>query len=377
MHSISKPVATEVVDPESAQTAVRNARMIGPKDDLHDLLSQWSGSSVLGLDTEFVRERTFFPRPGLVQVSDGQSVWLLDPVDREDFSGMAKVLDNQHLTKILHSVGEDLEVFRLLTGTLPTPLFDTQIAAAMLGFPLQCRYETLVEECFEVALPGGQARSNWCKRPLAPTLLEYAAQDVIWLPRLQSHLGEALAKRDRLHWLEEDCNRLIRDADEPFAPLNRIKGASRLDDRRLARLKNLADWREHQAQTRDLPRGFILRDDVMIALVEAAGDGNRLQSVFTTLPHPVRRRHGEELQDILGGPEPEPLVRPPELTPLDNDQRQRLKQAQKTVRSIAEEFQIDPALIASKRELSRLVRGDRPDWLNGWRGKLLGDLASI
>ena len=377
MCPISPPIKPETVDHKPAEKAVQEALMIGPGSDLNDLTPEWSRNNVIGLDTEFVRERTFYPQPGLVQISDGISVWLVDPINREDFANIGEVLENRNIIKILHSVGEDLEIFRLLTNTLPDPLFDTQIAAAMLGFPLQCRYENLVDECFGVALPGGQARSNWCKRPLDPGLLEYAAQDVIWLPRLQEILSEALERRNRLQWLHEDCHRLIRSATEHTAPLVRVKGAGRLDDQRLAWLKRLAEWRDQQARERDLPRGFVLRDDDMISLAEAAGNRRHLDKALATLPHPVRRRLGDQLVELLEGSAPDPLERPPELFSLSNEQRQRLKQAQKTVRSIAEEMGVDPALIASKRELTRLIRGETPDWLNGWRGELLGDLAAV
>lgn len=371
------PIKPSMAEIEAAERSVRKARLIGPDTEIHDLTAEWSKNTAIGLDTEFVRERTFYPQPGLVQICDGQSIWLLDPVGRQDLRPFGEVLDNHNVIKILHSVGEDLEIFRILTNTLPDPLFDTQIAAAMLGFPLQCRYETLVDECFGVNLAGGQARSNWCKRPLAPGLLEYAAQDVIWLPRLQQDLGEALEKASRLHWLQEDCRRLIRSATESPPPLVRVKGAGKLDDERLAWLKRLADWREQQARERDLPRGFVMRDDAMISLAEAAGNRQRLNNTLAALPHPVRRRHGDRLLELLDGSPPEPLDRPAELTSLDIEQRQKLKQVQETVRSIAADLEIDPALIASKRELTRLIRGETPDWLDGWRGELLGDLASI
>ncbi len=377
MAPISKQIKTATVSHESAEKAVRNARFITPDNDLQALASQWSEPPAIGLDTEFVRERTFYPRPGLVQISNGQSIWLLDPVDREDFISFGEVLDNANVIKILHSAGEDLEVFRLLTNTVPAPLFDTQIAAAMIGFPLQCRYESLVEQCFGITLPGGQARSNWCRRPLPGHLLEYAAQDVIWLPRLQEMLSEELDKSNRLGWLTEDCHRMIQSESESPPPVVRIKGSGKLDDQRLAWLSQLADWREQQAHQHDLPRGFILRDETMISLVETAGEQKQLKNILGSLPHPVRRRHGEQLLDMLMGPEPDAVERPPELTGLDIEQRQRLKEAQATVRSIAEDLNIDPALIASKRELTRLIRGERPGWMEGWRGKLLGDLNPI
>jgi ribonuclease D len=355
--------------------AVDAASMLGPDTSLPDSIGSWRQATTIGLDTEFVRERTFFPRPGLVQLSDGHRVWLLDPIGRNDFPCFSQILEDSNISKVLHSVGEDLEIFRLLTGSLPQPLFDTQIAAAMLGRPLQCRYEHLVEHCFGVELPGGQARSNWCKRPLSPSLLHYAAQDVIWLPRLQQLLSEALDKHQRLQWLTEDCKRLISAASQEQAgqPLARIKGAGRLDDQALAWLQRLVDWRDSQARERDLPRGFVLRDEAMIELARRAGDVTTLKPAIQTLPHPVRRRYESVFLQLLGGTPPEPVQRPPELTELNPQQRTALKQAQTAVSTLAEELAIDPALIASKRELARVIRGERPDWLDGWRGQLLGN----
>lgn len=350
--------------------------MLGPDTSLLASIESWRQAGTIGLDTEFVRERTFFPQPGLVQLSDGHRVWLLDPIGRNDFPCFSQILEDSNISKVLHSVGEDLEIFRLLTGSLPQPLFDTQIAAAMLGRPLQCRYEHLVEHCFGVELPGGQARSNWCKRPLSTSLLHYAAQDVIWLPRLQQLLSEALDKQQRLQWLAEDCKRLIAAAAQEQAgqPLARIKGAGRLDDQALAWLQRLVDWRDSQARERDLPRGFVLRDEAMIELARRAGDLTTLKPAIQALPHPVRRRYEDVFLQLLGGAPPEPAQRPPELTELNPQQRTALKQAQAAVSTLAEELAVDPALIASKRELARVIRGERPDWLDGWRGQLLGDL---
>jgi ribonuclease D len=363
---------------QHAETAVHEARMIGPETDLAQPVSLWSQATTLGLDTEFVRERTFYPRPGLVQLSDGKAVWLLDPIGRDDFPCFGDILNNRNIIKILHSVGEDLEIFSLLTGTLPDPLFDTQIAAAMLGMPLQCRYENLVEQTFGVHLPGGQARSDWCRRPLAETLLHYAAQDVIWLPRLQEELGAALEGAGRLDWLEEDCRRLVQraSASDEASPLLRVKGAGRLDDQALAWLEQLAGWREGLARKRDLPRGFVVRDEVLINLAACAHDPSARDQALDTLPQPVKRHYAKELKALLEGNTPGDFIRPPELIAPDAEQRQALKQAQAAVRQIADEMAIDPALIASKRELAKLIRGDNPDWMNGWRGEVLGDLVA-
>jgi len=376
-HCPKQPLSDPIV--QAAQTAVEQAEYLHPGDDLSTPGQCWHASSVLGLDTEFVRERTFYPRPGLLQLSDGKKVWLLDPIGREDSEILSQVLQNPDVTKVLHSVGEDLEIFSLVANALPTPLFDTQIAAAMLGMPLQCRYESLVLECFGVELPGGQARSDWCQRPLGAGLLTYAAQDVIWLPRLEQLLRSALEDCGRLAWLEEDCQRLVdraRDGDgKPL--LLRVNGAGRLETEALAWLERLSGWREEQARTHDLPRGFVVRDDVLMCIAEGATGGQSANQLVNLLPPRERRRHGDSLAALLQTPPPEPVERPLELARMSNEERQALKQAQQEVRRIAEQANVEPALIASKRELARLISGQTPDWLNGWRGELIGHLAGI
>ncbi len=365
------PLATES-EREQADNAVTRAHLIADGDALNQAGDRWLGAPALGIDTEFVRERTFFPRPGLVQVSEGQNVWLLDATLLPDMPPLASTLENTAQTKVLHSVGEDLEIFDLLTGTLPDPLFDTQIAAALLGYPLQCSYEQLVAETLGVELAGGKARSNWCKRPLARDLLVYAAQDVVWLPRLHAHLAERLEQAGRLDWLEEDCARLVRKARDGNGrrPLIRVKGAGRLPDAALARLDRLAEWREEIARRRDLPRSFVIRDDDLLRLAEC-NNASRLQSALQSLPHPVQRRYGDDLKALLSANGDSDFQRPAELIPLDNEQRDWIRQAQQSVGELARELGIEAAMIASKRELTRLARGERPSWLQGWRGPLL------
>ena len=360
---------------DHARTAVESARMISQPDELAERASEWRDLGAIGLDTEFVRERTFYPRPGLIQLSCGQHVWFVDAVRLPECPALAKLLDHRPTSKILHSVGEDMEVFRILTGTVPDPLFDTQIAAAMLGHPLQCRYEQLVADTLGVELAGGKARSDWCKRPLNRDLLTYAAQDVIWLPRLHALLSERLERAGRLAWLEEDCARLVESSrTENSGPaLLRIKGAGRLSVPALALLETLADWRDAVARQRDLPRSFVIRDEDLVALAEAGAAG-RLDAALRALPEPVRRRYRDALGDrIEAGGRPD-FVRPQELVPQTPEQRDWIRSAQQTVARIADDLNMDPALIASKRELTRVSRGERPDWLTGWRRPLLSEL---
>lgn len=364
-------------DCRHAEQAVSDARLISDDDRLDSFAEELAASEVIGLDTEFVRERTFYPRPGLVQVSDGHHIGLLDAVRMPHMAGLGRMLENSLQVKVLHSVGEDLEVLRILTRTLPSPLFDTQIAAAMLGYPLQCRYETLVSEVLAVELPGGKARSDWCKRPLTRDLTTYAAQDVIWLPRLQAILSEALELKGRLSWLQEDCERLLANArDESAEPaVLRVKGAGSLDDDQLEILARLAEWRDHEAQRRDLPRSFVVRDEVMMTLA-ASPPGPERERQLRALPPPVLRRHGDRFSAILAEAPRTDFERPATLKPLSPEQRERIKLCQAAVTRLAGEIEVEPALLASRREITRLVRGEMPDWMGGWRGQLLGEILT-
>lgn len=356
----------------AAQYAVEHAAYLDSEAAIEEALSSCAAAHTIGLDTEFVRERTFHARPGLVQISDGQSIWLLDVVAVPRSRALGRLLEGAGTAKVLHSVGEDLEILQAVGGSWPAPLFDTQVAAAMLGMPLQLRYEHLVKAALDVELEGGKARNDWCRRPLAAELLHYAAEDVIWLPRLKERLEELLERAGRLEWHREDCARIVARAmaGDDTPPLSRVKGAGRLGTSDVARLDALAGWREAVARQKDLPRRFVLTDETLVDLAQAAGAG-RLRHAMDKIPSGQRKRFAADLEELLGKVDTDAYQRPEWFDALSVEQRERVRAAQDAVKSIAEELQIEPAIIASKRELTRLIRGERPDWLDGWRGQVL------
>jgi ribonuclease D len=356
----------------SASAAVDAPRYLDNEPEVKATLAHCAASHTVGLDTEFVRERTFHARPGLVQISDGRIIGLIDAVTVPDSPSLGDLLADRGIVKVLHSVGEDLEILRAVGGQWPEPLFDTQVAAAFLGQPLQLRYEHLVASALGVELDGGKARNDWCRRPLAPALLRYAAEDVIWLPRLKDHLEAALERTGRLAWHREDCARMVHRAraGEGPPPLSRVKGAGRLDTPQLAFLENLAEWREAMAQERDLPRRFVISDESLIDLAIAASE-HRLASAVSALPSGQRKRYATTLEARMASVDADRFERPDWIDPLSQEQREQLKKAQQAVRRVAEELEIEPALLASKKELTRLLRGECPDWLSGWRGEVL------
>lgn len=371
---------------EEALAAARRAAarpvMVQTQQALEAAAAEWLNASTIGLDTEFVRERTFFAQPGLIQISDGNTVWLVDPLALADHAPIKALLDSGDCVKILHSVGEDLEVLRQMTGRLPDPLFDTQIAAALTGRPMQMAYERLVEEILGESLPGGKARSNWLQRPLPADLVGYAAQDVAFLPLLETSLRTELEALGRLDWLREDCARVIAGARNPpevETAWTRVHGATRLEsDDECCRLMELAAWRERQAIRRDRPRRFIVKDEPLLEIArQAPRDAGALREI-SGLPDSVARRHEKELLELARQPVPQSFSRPPALDKLDAQQREQLRELQARVRKIAEKLGLEPPVIASKRDLVDWLQNEAPEWLEGWRGGFLeADSAKI
>ena len=172
----------------TALAAADQAIMIETAPQLQKAVNEWLECEVLGIDTEFVRERTWRADLGLVQLSDGKKVWLVDPLKTGPLHPLSSLLEDQATAKILHAPSEDLDVLLYTTGGVPEPLFDTQIACAMLGESLQMGYHTTVEWLLDIIVDKGETRSNWCKRPLRPAQLHYAALDVCLLPMMHRQL---------------------------------------------------------------------------------------------------------------------------------------------------------------------------------------------
>lgn len=332
----------------------------------------WRRADTLGIDTEFVRERTYHANLGLVQISDGRSVWLLDPLAIGVLEPLAELLRDGRVGKILHSPSEDLEVLQHAVGALPEPLIDTQVACALLGQPLQMGYHSAVQWLFRIEIDKEHTRSNWCARPLRPEQLHYAALDVCLLPLMWDQLRERLAALGRLEWFEEDCQRQLAKARTPATATElwqRVRGAGRLDPVSLAVLQELVNWRETQARKFNRPRGFIVPDAVLLIIADGKmAQIADLRAVEGLHPRALQR-HGEALcrivRDTLTAGRT--LQSPPALT---GAQRRILKRLREQVGQTALELGVEAALLAPRRELEELVRigpEEVPERLKGWR----------
>jgi ribonuclease D len=275
----------------------------------------------------------------------------------------------------MHSASEDVQALLRGCDSVPGPLFDTQIAAALAGLGAGMGYQKLVESQLGVTLPKSETRSDWLRRPLSAAQLEYAADDVLHLHALHALLLEKLRALGREDWLAEDCARLLaqsaQDTPDPFPHLA-MRSAQYLDPEGQARLSRLLRWREGQARAGDRPRGWILDNELAVTLARKPPvDARALHEFLDTQPKAPRRLRGE-LWDAMSAPltaeeRNMPLARLP-----DSAQKKQLRALQDAVSSVAAQLGLPDGVLASRRTLEALL--DCEDWpksLQGWRRPLL------
>jgi len=357
-------------------------RHIETREQLETLCQDIGHSPWLALDTEFMREKTYYPQLCLLQLCNGDIAASIDPLALESLDPLMEILYDPEVIKIFHAGSQDLEIFHLLWKRLPSPLFDTQLAAALLGLGDQVGYANLVQQLLDHQLEKGHTRTDWSRRPLDPDQLRYALDDVIYLGESYPPLQQRLQARGRSEWLQEDFRLLADPATytvDPQTTWKKIKGRQRLKGVQLAVLQALSSWREEQAVRADRPRRWILKDDVLLELSRRQPVDHKALQRIRGLEEGVIKRSGDRLLTLIAQAKALPRSQWPE------DQRPalRLSSNQEAVtdllmcslRLLAEQARITPSAIASRRELERLVAGDRDnlDLLGGWRRKVAGD----
>jgi ribonuclease D len=362
---------------DQAIAAADHPVMVESNTQLEHALKDWRGCEVIGIDTEFVRERTWRADLGLVQISDGQRVWLVDPLQTGPLHQLSVLFNDQDIVKVLHAPSEDLDVLLYNTGAVPDPLFDTQTACAMLGQSLQMGYHKTVEWLLGVAIDKGETRSNWCRRPLRPAQLHYAALDVCLLPLMHRQLLARLEELGRFEWLQEDCARLLERARLPADPeqsWKRINGNGRLDGTALAILQALATWRDNEAEKRNLARGFIIKDNALLTIANQQPDSPAALSDLDIWHPGAIQRYGQSVISIIDQIlQEERTAEAPEI--LLPSHRQLMAAMRELVLEKAVNLSIEPALLASRRELESLILSPHeqplPERFSGWRKNVI------
>jgi ribonuclease D len=353
--------------------------LIDTEAALRDAVSGFAGRDWLTVDTEFVREETYWPQLCLIQVGDGRSEVAVDATRIKDLSPLLDLLQNPQCVSVFHAASQDLEIFVRLRGVAPTPIFDTQIAASLLGIGDQLGYAALVEKKLGIIVDKTLSRTNWARRPLTAAELAYAEDDVRHLAVIYPALRDELIARGRLSWLEEDCARLSRPERyrvQPERAWDRLKGLARLPVPAQHVAAALAAWRERLAETRDRPRKWILADDALYRIAERMpGDAAQLAGLQVLPPKTLERHSGELLRVVATSRDSALPALALEQLPSEA-QKARTQKLLARVREIAVELGIPSSLLAPRADVEEVaLRGVEADvpLLSGWRREVAGE----
>ncbi len=345
-------------------------------DDLHgleDLGSILQADQLIGLDTEFMREKTYYAQLCLVQLNTGHHIYCADPLADMELAPFWQKLMQCQL--VVHSGRQDIEVLYQTANCMPSHIFDTQIGAAFLGHAPQMGYANLVKTLFSVELPKSHTRADWSKRPLQQAVLEYAAEDVEYLLPAYEILTEQLRELGRLNWaLEDSAAMLDRSlyASEHGTAINRVKGARNLSGSARSIAEVLAEWRERRAETRNRPRQWIMKDTV---LLELAIDQPRSLSALGAvegMSEGTLQRQGQQLLQIIKEPGVATDYEPPQRP--DEADKALLKVLAARVAIIAKDLNVAAEILAPRKELADAICGERASRVfSGWRQQVVGD----
>jgi len=338
------------------------------------------GQSRLAVDTEFVRTNTYNPLPGLIQIATPTDIYLVDPVriPNADLQPLGSVLLSPGMQLLMHSGGEDLELFQLIWGRLPANLLDTQIAASLAGFDRQTGLQRLLKETLDVDLGKEETRSDWTRRPLTDSQIHYAAEDVRHLFRLADLLLDKLTQLQRIDWCTQECNALLEryrnKTPDDMLYLGFTSGWKFKPEQQAA-LQHLAAWRERMARERNIPRTFIGKDAVLYGLVEKQPRHKGALEDIGVQGSSIRRWGDELLKQLqIGLQQGKPTWPIPQ--PLTRQQQDDYKELRNVLASVGQELGIVPDLLASKAQLSDYIQDraegqDGSDVFTGWRAQVL------
>ena len=337
-------------------------------------LAGWAGQPLVALDTEFIRERTYYPQLALVQLAVPGDVVLVDPLAPGMADALRPLLVDPAVTKLMHSASEDLQALQRGCGALPAPLYDTQVAAALCGLGHGLGYQKLVEMVTGVALAKGETRSDWLRRPLSASQCEYAADDVRYLHAVHAHLAPRLEELGREPWRRADAERALRlaaaDGDDPFPHLA-LRSAQSLDAAGQVRLWRLLRWRDREARRGDRPKSWVLDPELAVSLARRPPpDAAAFAEQLDRHPKAPRKARGE-LYELVSTPVSDEERTLPLLREATWD-KSTLKAMQEAVAAQALAHGLPDGLLCARRHLETLLEGRGwPDALEGWRRELL------
>ncbi len=347
-------------------------------------LAQAQKSEYLAIDTEFLREKTYWPKLCLLQMAIEGAQAIVDPFKLSDMTPLASVLNNRRVVKIFHAGTQDIEILLHETGTTPKNIFDTQVAATLIGSSQQIGYGGLVQSVCGVHLKKEDSFTDWSRRPLTQSQIDYAGDDVAYLPQLYHKIKQELQSLGRLDWLTDD----FRQMEDPKVyepdPRNRwrhLKRVSRLNRKQMAIAREVAAWRENRAQAANVPRKWVMTDEQVIEVCKRAPQTIDQLFMVRGLSDKMSTKEARELvsvvEDGLNVPEqdwPKPITQHKNGTNVD----EIVDLMTAMVRKVAKENNIAAQTLASHSDLVELARGHDAELLHGWRKSMIGnDLVDL
>ncbi|MDJ0832989.1 MAG: ribonuclease D [Gammaproteobacteria bacterium] len=335
------------------------------------------------IDTEFVREKTYYPLLALIQIATETEQACIDPLEIDDFSPLLQIFRNRDMVKILHSPSQDLELFYHNFAELPEPVFDTQLAAAVLGYANQIGYADLVNRICKVQLEKKYTRTDWSRRPLSEGELDYAMDDVRYLLKMYQELTAQLQRRGREAWIESD----LRNMSDPqnyqvdFANLwKKLRGVMKLKGSALNVADQLCRWREQVAIDKNRPRRWIMKDEDIIDIARFKPGSLKDLRQIGALSADYIKKNGESILQVLEqalAMDSSQYPKHDEFTRLDNRQQAVADCLMAIAKDIAERNQIALSSVLSKKDIDKLVAGNQNNKLmQGWRYEMLGQQLS-
>jgi len=357
-------------------------QFIDSQQALTDFVTSIRSSKYVVIDTEFIREKTYYPQLCLIQIAAGEQMACIDPIALSDLSELYAILHDPNVTKVFHAAQQDLEILYYNSGQVPAPIFDTQPAASILGIGEQIGYAGLVESLLGVSLAKAESRTDWSKRPLTKAQLEYAIDDVRYLQQLYPVILDKLQQGGRSAWPKRDFDRLTNPDTYQLNARSRwqkVKGLQNLNRQQLAVLRELAAWREEEAAKRNRPRRWIVGDEILVDLARLQpSDIDGIQGIRGVNADQAKRyapiwfacmeagRHSPESE----WPEMKRRQKPsPEIDALAD-------LLMLVIRLKAEEKGITVSAIASKKQVVSMLQEGRQSLSEDWRGELVNEVIA-
>lgn len=335
----------------------------------------------LALDTEFIREKTYYPELALIQIASEDKIACIDPYKINDFSPLTALFDDPNIVKIFHSPSQDLELFAYVFNAVPQNIFDTQLAASLLGIGNQIGYADLVNKMCQVQLDKKHTRTDWSRRPLSESELDYALDDVRYLGDIYKTLTEKLIETDRINWLSQDFLAMsdIQNYQTQWNSLwMKLKGSQKLKGNELNYADQLCQWREKRAQQKNLPKRWVMKDEDVVDISRLKPtDLSGFKAIRTLKEHFIKQFGNDIINIIKNADSIDESLWPKheKFKSLSDNQQTKADCLMAICRRCAAKSDMAMASLATKKDIDKMILGKDSKLLGGWRFEMAGEVC--